>query len=374
MKIGIDATHLTKERLTGVERYTIELIKALVRVNLSHELVVFFTKYVHPQLVGCQSYLKTVICPLKIRLVKDQFWLPYMAHRQRLDLLHCPALPAPLFYKGKTVLTIHDATLWRYPGKASKGGHWYYRPLFKKSIKHAQRIITVSYSARRDLIQYAHIPSSIICAIYEAVGPTFVQNESSELDVERIKNRYKLPERYLLTVGTLEPRKNMGTLLRAFEQIRHHQADIKLVIVGRKGWQKPLPIKEPLKEHVILTGPVNDADLPILYRLATVCVFPSLYEGFGLPLLEAMACGVPVVASNRPALPEVGGDACLYADPLDSQNIAAKALQLLEDQKLAQAYVRKGLQRTGAFSWNRAASAILKVYEAIYAEDMSNHP
>lgn len=365
MKIGIDATLLREDRITGVERYTINLIRSLIEVDDNNQYFVFFKKRCPSQLADLVPRLEVFISPFKNRVVTDQLWLPCIA--KKLDILHCPAFPSPLFYKGKTVLTIHDATLWKYPETRSKGGEFYYSPLFPQAIRKSSRIITVSRNSKKDLIHYLNIPDNLITVIYEGIDDSFTKRnlqQSSE-----VKTKYNLPDRYILTVGTLEPRKNLDMLIKAFEIfLRKYDTDHKLVIVGRKGWHKSLNIAKELKSYVVLTGFVGEEHLPAIYRLADLFVFPSIYEGFGFPILEAMACQTPVITSNASSLPEIGGNACLYADPYNPSDFAEKISIILNDKSLYDDFIKKGRERIKRFSWRETAESTLKVYQEVYEE------
>lgn len=212
-----------------------------------------------------------------------------------------------------------------------------------------------------------NIPDSLITVIYVGIDNSFV--ERSLQQSSEVKIKYNLPSKYILTVGTLEPRKNLNLLLKAFEMLRKkYDAEHKLVIVGRKGWQKSLSIKKELKDYIVLTGFVDERHLPIIYRLADLFVFPSIYEGFGSPILEAMACQTPVIASNISSLPEVGGNACLYADPYDPLDFAKKMSTILNDKNLYDDLIGKGKERIKRFSWRKTAENTLKVYEEVFKE------
>jgi len=201
--------------------------------------------------------------------------------------------------------------------------------------------------------------------IYQACQDRFYRTVSQN-ELARVKQRYQLPDKFMLFVGTIEPRKNLQTLIRALDVIvARGETEYKLVIAGRKGWQKSLEIPEKIRDFIFFTGFVDDGDVPCLYQLAEVFVFPSIYEGFGLPMLEAMASGTPVVASNSSSLPEVGGDACLYADPLSAEDFSEKIQKVLSDTSLRQELISKGRARAKMFSLRKAAEQTLRVYEEV---------
>jgi glycosyltransferase involved in cell wall biosynthesis len=217
-------------------------------------------------------------------------------------------------------------------------------------------------------MKYIHIPPNKIHTVYLAPGTHFTENHVSDAAVHLVRRKYGLPEQYLLAVGTIEPRKNLTILLQVLKQIRDRSYPrVALVMVGRQGWQRAWSKNGVCTGSVLMTGVVEDQDLPAIYRGACAVVFPSWYEGFGLPLVEAMACGVPVVASNRPALPEIGGKACLYADPADPETWVTQITRLLDNPVVAQGCITKGFQQVKRFSWERAARTILQLYEQIAA-------
>lgn len=361
MRIGIDATLLQKGRYTGIENYSINLIKSLLKADKVNSYILFFRKEVPNELKNMTSSFKFMISPISNRIFTDQIWMPWALKRARVDLLHCPAFPSPVISDCGTVLTIHDAVHWRYPETLSKGSRYYYRHLFPQAIEKAAKIITVSNSTRNDLVRFFPEAKVKIRVIYEAVDPIFFAKK-------RYKSCYEFGMRkYILTVGSIEPRKNLDVLLKAFH-IVHQQngADFKLVIVGRRAWLKKLHVPEEIKEAVIFTGYIpSKEDLAHIYQNAFLFVLPSIYEGFGLPVLEAMSTGTPVLCSNTSSLPEVGGKAVVYADPGNPSDFADKIIKIIRNESLRSELIQKGLQRARLFTWDKAAKETLSVYEEI---------
>ncbi len=213
------------------------------------------------------------------------------------------------------------------------------------------------------------VPAAKITVTYEAASPAFAPQPPEA--VSAVRERYGLPARYLLSVGTIEPRKNLGRVLAAFEQLRAEDLVDALVIVGKKGWLYDDFFarldRSPAKQAVIFPGWVADADLPAVYAGASALAFPSEFEGFGLPVLEAMACGAPVVCSNTSSLPEVAGDAALLVDPLDTDALTVALRRVLSERSLASALRRRGAAQAARFSWARTAQETVAVYEQILA-------
>jgi glycosyltransferase involved in cell wall biosynthesis len=264
-----------------------------------------------------------------------------------------------------TVLTVHDLIFRRYPAHHKPLNRWYLNLTMPLYCRRATRIIAVSEQTKRDIVDAYGIPPDKITVIYEAAAPGF-QPQSAEA-VARARGRYRLPPRYLLSVGTIEPRKNLGRVLTAFERLRSEGLVDAFVIVGKRGWLYDDFFAQlehsPAKEAVIFPGWVEDGDLPAIYAGAAATAFPSEFEGFGLPALEGMACGAPVVCSNTSSLPEIAGDAALLVDPADTDEIAAALRRVLSDPALADELRRRGHAQAARFSWERAARETAQVYE-----------
>ncbi|MCU0519132.1 MAG: glycosyltransferase family 4 protein [Anaerolineae bacterium] len=266
-----------------------------------------------------------------------------------------------------TVMTVHDLIFRQLPEHHKPLNRWYLNGTMPLYCRRASAIIAVSEATRRDLISAYGLPPEKITVIYEAAASHF--QPQSEDAQNRARQTYGLPERYILYVGTIEPRKNLERLLQAWAPLYQARACPPLVIVGKRGWLSDgffaaLQVC-PAREGVILTGYVQDVDLPSIYSGATVFVFPSLYEGFGLPPLEAMACGAPVICSDASSLPEVVGDAGMLVDPLDVDALQQALGRLSADAELQQTLRAQGLVRSADFSWQRASQETLSLYDAV---------
>lgn len=266
-----------------------------------------------------------------------------------------------------TVLTVHDLIFRRLPEHHKRLNRWYLNATLPLYCRRATHIIAVSEATRQDLIAAYAVPPEKITVILEAADPQFRPQPPAR--VAAVRARYALPERYLLFVSTIEPRKNLVRLLHAWEPLYRAGEAPPLVIVGKRGWLADAFYAaletSPAREGVIFTGYVADGDLPALYTAATVFVFPSLYEGFGLPPLEALACGAPVLCSATSSLPEVVGDAALMIDPTDVEAIREGLRHLLADGALRADLRERGLRRAAGFSWERAARETLALYRAL---------
>ena len=353
MRIGIDATLLRPDRLTGIERYALSLTTALAR-KAPGEIVLF----IRPDAPAALRALPVEqhASPFRQRVPTEQAWLPIAAARAGVELLHTLAFPTPLLWRGPALLTVHDATPWLHPGTVSAGMRYYYGPLYRQALRRAAGLLTVSEAARDDLVATLGVARERIHVTHNGVDARFFEAHAAEGP--------RSP--YLLAVGTLEPRKNIPVLLDALRLLRAEGRDLQLIIVGRQGWADALPLRE-LGAHVRLTGPVEDPELAELYAGAACFVLPSVYEGFGLPLAEAMAAGAPAVASDIPALRELGGDAVRYAHPDAPRAFADAISQVLDQREETAAMVMRGRERARRYSWDACAEATLAVYREITA-------
>ena len=268
-----------------------------------------------------------------------------------------------------TVLTIHDLIPQLLPEHHKLLNRWYLNWTMPLYCSRADHIIAVSEATRRDLLATYHLPPEKVTVIHEAASPRFrPQTESAH---ERVRGVYGLPEEYLLYVGTIEPRKNLERLLEAWTPLRQAGECPPLVIVGKRGWLSDSFYAaleaSPVREDIILTGYVQDADLPVVYSAATVFVWPSLYEGFGLPPLEAMACGTPVVCADASSMPEVVGDAALLFDPQDAASLQAQIRRVAGAADFRKELRRRGYSQCAQFSWSRTAQETIAVYDRLLA-------
>jgi glycosyltransferase involved in cell wall biosynthesis len=269
-----------------------------------------------------------------------------------------------------TVLTVHDLIFHLFPQHHKRLNYWYLNAAMPLYCHRAKAIIAVSQATKRDLVRIYGLDPAKITVVHEAAAPHFTPALPAQ--VAQVRARYALPNQYLLHVGTIEPRKNLNRLLEAVHRLREAGEDVHLVVVGSKGWLYQgffQRLEElDLEDAVQLPGYIPDADLPAVYSGASSVVVPSLYEGFGLPLLEAMSCGAPVVCSNASSLPEVGGDAARYFDPTDVPAMADAILTVWRDEALREAMRQRGLARAAQFSWAQAAEETQIVYEQVSSQ------
>ncbi len=356
-------------RRAGLGRYAESLVRAMLP-RAKSKLALFFNR--EAGIVPLEG-LETL--PTRTVALGYKPWrmLVLMAQRAGLGLdaffpdaalFHATEHLLPPFRHLPTVLTVHDIIFYHLPHHHKRLNRWYLNLAMPLYTRHATQIIAVSEATRRDLIATYKLPSEKITVIYEAAHACFYPRDS--LEEQTVRANYGLPSRYLLYLGTIEPRKNLLRFLRAWEPLYLSGEAPPWVIVGKRGWLSG-PFFEALKtsparDGIVLTGYVLDADLPAILSAATLFVFPSLYEGFGLPPLEAMACGTPVLCSDRASLPEVVGDAAWLVDPTDIEAIREGLRRLLRDEPLRQALRERGLEQATRFSWERAATETLQLY------------
>jgi glycosyltransferase involved in cell wall biosynthesis len=376
IRIGYDLTAIWR-RSTGIFRYATELAKRLLLLEKSApsiQYVLFFAKEIHPDFLPLQDTFEAIICPTTSELFIKQCWFPAILPRLKLDAMHYPSFPPPYFRCADTptIMTLHDAAPWRYAHTLTLHGRVYFRTLLTRGIHHCAHVITVSEHARAEIKYFLgerHL--SKITVIPEAARPEFAI-ACTDTFKQEVRERYQLPARYLLTVSTIEPRKNLKTLLHAYQLLKKQlrSACPPLLIVGRKGWNHNdiLSHMAELKNSVCFSGHVADAELVALYQMATCLVFPSLYEGFGLPVLEAMSAGCPVIASNTSSLPEVAGNAGLLVDPLNAADIAQAIYTLLNNDALHLRLIQDGHQQAARFSWKTTANMTRDLYLQAYRQ------
>lgn len=369
MRIGINGRFLIAKQ-TGVQRAAYNLLKTLVELDRENEYYIFTGDSQRSNPDWQQPNVKVVPSVLKEgENFKNHWWeqytLPKLAKEYNIDILHSPANMAPLFYRGHSIVHIHDLCFVVNPQWYSYLFRTFYNFLIPRLARKATRVITNSNNSRNDLFQFCKVASEKVHLIYWAVDTTFTRpppEDHAKIDCPE--------EGYILYVGSLEPRKNIRLLVEAYEQLRNDNPDLKtkLILIGG---ESPLfagvrlKIKH-YKEDVIFKGFVDDSSLREYYRRATVVAYPSLYEGFGLPPLEAMACGVPVVTSNTSSIPEVVGDAALMVSPYDVEQLASTLTEVLKNGSLRQTLSKRGLEQVRKFNWYRVARNILSVYYEIY--------
>jgi glycosyltransferase involved in cell wall biosynthesis len=377
MRIGIDATALPS-RPVGAGNYIIELIRHIERLDEAEEFVVFAQPHGRDLIeVPARPGFEWVMVPERSpaqRLVWEQAAFPRLVGKARLDLLHSPHYTRPVRLPCASVVTFHDMTFFLYPHLHTLSKRLYFPQAIRLSARKANALIADSESTRQDAIRLLGISPERIYTVPLGVSPAFRPVREAER-LEAVRQRYSLPEHFILYVGLVEPRKNLPMLLRAYRRLQDYQHQqggavaVPLVIVGRSGWRTEqvfdLVNALAIKEKVHFSGYVPAVDLPIVYNLADVFVYPSLYEGFGLPPLEAMACGTPVITTAVSSMPEHVGQAGVLIPPQDEGALFQALVAVLEDPDLRRQLAKKGPERAAQFSWNRTALETLNVYRRV---------
>jgi glycosyltransferase involved in cell wall biosynthesis len=303
-----------------------------------------------------------------LRIAWEQSMLPILARRHRLDVLHSPHYTMPLAKTCRTVVTFHDMTFFLYPQVHLLYKRIFFRTMIPLSARRADALIAISNSTRSDILRILQLPPARVATIPYGIAPIF-QPIAAARGRDAFCQQHNLPYPFILYVGNLEPRKNLPALVRAFARLVQEGLPHTLVFAGARGWNDA-PIFATIQElgltpRIVFTDYIPQVALPALYGAADLFVYPSLYEGFGLPVLEAMACGVPVITSNLSSMPEVAGDAGILVDPNDVNALADAMTRVLTDQVLRATLAAKGLARARSFSWERMAQETLAVYARV---------
>ena len=370
-RIGINAHLLTGNqgyRRAGIHNYIARLLRAIAQANHGYDFTVYCNS--DQVLKGTGLRLDSTRWPTERplgRIIWEQLAWPVSARRRKLDLLHSMAFVTPYALTAPSVVTVYDLSFIHYPELFPRLRQAYLATQTRRSCRMARRVITISGSGRQDVHRLFDVPLKRIDVVSPGVDPVYHPRTAGEVAVFR--QQRKLPDRYILHVGTLQPRKNINLLIEAFADLG--RGDVTLILIGGKGWFYEEIFERVqvmgLEKRVLFPGYVPDADLPLWYNAAAVLTFPSYYEGFGMPILEAMASGTPVIAAMTSAIPEVTGDAALLFDPLDKAQLSEHLAAVLDEPEQAASMRERGLRQAEGFSWQRAADEMIEVYRKTLA-------
>ncbi len=383
MRIGIDYSPVAGER-TGVGQYAYNLVHALARVDKKNSYLLYSIFY-----YIFNADFKKIDIPtadnFKIPSINNFFpvkFLRYLWSESRsllvkeyllgnVDVVHSTTFCAPRFRRKnkRLVVTIYDLTVITHPECHQEENIRHCSHGIKDAVKYADAIIAISEHTKADLMQYFNVPEDMITVTYLAADPMY-KPVSEPAILASVKEKYKLPEKFILFVGSLEPRKNIKTLINAYSRLSEKlQKEYSLVIAGASGWLNSdiyKTVKDlSIKERVHFTGYIDKEDISALYSMSTVFVYPSLYEGFGLPILEAMACGTPVITSNTSSMPEVAGEAAVLITPTDVDAMVVSLQKILKDEALRVKMSLAGIEQAKSFTWERCARDTLDVYKKV---------
>ncbi len=362
MRIGFNCRFAHAAHVTGVERYAWNLLESIVKEGKEEEFLLLGCGETPTPADGLPNISRIGSC-LHSSSAKRQFWeqvtLPRLATRSKADILINPINTAPLLF-GRNIVVVHDLAFLEHPEWFSSSFGRFYRSIVPRAARKALAVVTVSEYSKSRIVRTLGVPCEKVHVIYQGVDPTF--HPTDDKRINRVKAKYGLQERYLLSVGSFSPRKNLQRTVEAFTKAREQlNLPITLAVAGVKSFQFRDTDEAIEKDGVKALGYTSDDDLPALYSGATGLVYPSLYEGFGLPPLEAMACGSPTIVSNTTSLPEVVGDAALAIDPENVPEITDAIVRLLCDESLQQELSHRGIERASRFNWQSTARQMLEL-------------
>jgi glycosyltransferase involved in cell wall biosynthesis len=382
MRIGIDARFLTHPQPGGFKTYTENLVTALANLDRENEYFLYLDRKPGTlDLIPTQPNFHCRVIAGSLPIVgfpwREQIQLPLQASADHIDLFHAPCLTAPVYLKCPLVITVHDM-IWAFPKRFSQKGtfsikrrimEWYNYIVPAYATRQAAAIITVSHAARESIIEHLGFPVDKIHVAWEAARPSFTQVSDVEC-LDAVRNKYGLHSKFILAIGSADPRKNISTLIEAYSLLPSElREEYCLAIVWAHSHLTDGLSRQVsglgLNGKVQFLANVNNEDLGLLYNSAALFVFPSLYEGFGLPLLEAMACGAPVVAANTSSIPEIAYDAALFFEAKDARGMSETIALVLSNERLKSDLIQKGLKRNAIFSWEKCAGETLSVYKKV---------
>jgi glycosyltransferase involved in cell wall biosynthesis len=364
MRVAIDAR---KVHDFGIGTYTRNLLRHLARMDRETEYVLLCQAMDLGLAAQLGPNFRAVLEPSPNYSIREQIRIPWILRRERPDVFHAPHYVLPPAVPCRSVVTIHDCIHLMFPQYLpNRAAYVYARASMWMAARRSDLILTVSEASKRDILRFFNVPPEKIVVVYNAIDERFRATPSEE-DVARVRERYQLDHGFVLYVGNIKPHKNLVRLIEAFDALRKGGFEhLKLLIIGDEISKLPALRRavheHKLHKHVRFLGYLPDETLAVLYRLAAVFVFPSLYEGFGLPPLEAMASGTPVVTSNVSSLPEVAGGAAVLVDPYDVRSIVDGITRVLTDPVLAAELRARGIERAREFSWERSVARTRELY------------
>lgn len=381
MRIAIDCRKILDPKnyeRAGVGHYVYYLAKCLAKENKEHEIIILVgDKKIKEKIrtefdLDSNNRVKIKSLPLSwarkfLPFVYSHIIVSLYLYLLRLDLYHNLVTALPLFYFGRSIITVHDLAIFIHP-EWFPGGQWFSRKiLVPMSLRRAEKVIAISQNTKKDIVKIFGLAENKITVVYPGAEETFGIEPAS---LEYLKSKFGLSDKYILFLGTIEPRKNIKALIAAFKSIimnhRELASGLELIIAGAKGWKYEeifLMMSDiNLENKVKYIGYVTPEEKYGLIKNALVFVFPRLYEGFGLPVLEAMKIGTPVISSNTSSIPEVAGDGAILVDPCHEEEFKAKLVKVISDEELRKRIGRAGQERAKEFTWDRCAKEILKIY------------
>jgi len=368
MKIAIQAADLDSSRIDGTRVYLLNILKYLGKISKSDEFIIYHKKKFNTELIPAK-FSNYIIRKIFFPIFWTQIKFAWDIQKNKVDALWMPMHNIPFFKnrKIKTVVTIHDLAFKQFSETFPKKDLFKLNFLTNLAVRKSDKIIAVSKSTKKDILKfYPKISPKKIKVIYHGFNAELFQKKYHQKKINKTLTRYRLhTTKYILYVGAIQPKKNLKTLIKAFELFKKNNAnsELKLVLSGGKAWnwKETVDAVENSSERndIILTGRVSFNEISILYKNASIFVFPSLYEGFGIPILEAFATKVPVITSKNSSLEEVGGDAVEYFDSLDAKDLSVKIKNILDNEMLRKEMIKKGIAQLKKFSWEKCTRETL---------------
>ena len=369
MRIGVMLRHYEQQE-GGVKVYTKKVLPLLFTLGRAHQ---YLLMYQNPKLLGTYSGYPNVeerVVRMPGTVPWDQIGVPLAARKQRLDILFNPKFTVPLLWPGKKVFVLHGSEWFVIPEHFRRHDQWYFKNFVPLYCRSATAFIAVSQAVKDDVVKYVGVSPDKVHAIHNGFDPGVFHPVPDPAQRQTVRDKYRLPERYILWAGQVESRKNVARLLRAFARVKDRYPH-QLVLAGEQRFttSAELSVVEDmaLGDRLVFPGWIDHQDLPAVYVMADLFAFPSLYEGFGIPLIEAMACGCPIVTANTCAPPEVCAGAACLVDPLSVEDIAAGMRKVLDDPALRESMRARGIERARDFGWERCVRQILDMFEHMAA-------
>jgi glycosyltransferase involved in cell wall biosynthesis len=376
MKIGIDVRFALKSR-RGIGNYILQLVKHLAAIDSDNFYILYSDCDDELEVLPKQNNIALSVLKPKFYPAWEQFCLPLAASKDKLDILHCPANTAPIALNSSLVMTIHDVMYLKSYREVPKPislyhklTRLYYRAVVPLAARHASNVITVSEFSKMDIATHFPLyPKSSIVPTYQSIDERFKVLDTDNAK-RTVSNEFDIQNSYFLALGALDPRKNTELVIQVFAELKQHNCiEGSLVITGVSSshhkYFQDIAVKLGIGDDVILLGFTSVDQLVALYNGATLFLYPSLYEGFGIPPLESMACGTPVITSNLTSIPEIVEDAALLINPRDPEELKSAILKFINHPNLRSDYIDRGLKQVQKFSWYRMAKQTLDVYEKV---------
>jgi glycosyltransferase involved in cell wall biosynthesis len=373
MRIAVDGLS-AKSLYHGMGIYTFNLLKELAPIAHEHNILIYNNSNIFFNISKENNNveIRNITKHRYFRIAWEYTSLPISLKREKVDIFWGPSNFLPPIKPCKFIVTIHDVSSFTYAESYPLARRYYYQWLILNAIRKADLLITVSESTKSDLIKLFHVPVHKIRVIYNGVNenlrPIRIQTE-----LDKIKQKYNLPDEYIFSLGVLEPKKNIERLILAYIELKKSHIDLPKLVVGgsrKYGWKNSRVFQliktHKLEQEVLFTDFIPYDDLPAVYSLARAFIFPSIYEGFGLPAVEAMACGTPVITSNVSSLPEIAGGAAILVNPFNVDEIANAILDVLKNDSKRTEMIDKGFENVKRFDWEKSANEILEITEDLY--------